>query len=86
MAGEPGDDERAPKGGGDQMLERSLKEYLAECEARYIQAALVAAGGHQRAAAELAEVPLDTFYKKVKRHGIRVEVTSVRVTRDAAGG
>lgn len=67
------------------LLSLPLPNFLAECEARYLETVLAATGGNQRAAAERAGVPTDTFHKKVRRHGIQVEVVEVRITRDARG-
>jgi transcriptional regulator of acetoin/glycerol metabolism len=70
----------------EQLLALPLPRFLAECEARYLEKVLAATGGNQRAAADhRAGVPTDTFHKKVRRHGIQVEVVEVRITRDAGG-
>lgn len=47
-----------------------LKEVLAECERRLIEAALRAQGGHQRRAAASLGVLPSTLVEKMKRLGI----------------
>lgn len=50
---------------------RPLAEEIRELEQRRIAAALSAANGNQRVAAELLQMPLRTFVFKLKQYGLR---------------
>jgi transcriptional regulator of acetoin/glycerol metabolism len=62
-------------------FEAPFAVYMREAETAYLMAKLREAGGSQRAAAELAGMPYDTFHRKCRKHGLRVEVAAVRITR-----